>query len=108
MLNEHVNVAIPGGGFQAVEDVAEILAEVILNERAGFEFQRAEVTDGLQFCRRCNSMKFRAISGRQELPECRIVRSGVLFSSSSALALKMTRICYHRQEQHIMASQMMI
>ncbi|SAX85479.1 Uncharacterised protein [Klebsiella pneumoniae] len=77
MLNEHVNVAIPGGGFQAVEDVAEILAEVILNERAGFEFQRAEVTDGLQFCR---EMQFHEIPGniglRQELPECRIVRSG--------------------------------
>jgi hypothetical protein len=51
VLNEHVNVAIPGGGFQAVENVAEILAEIILNERAGFQFQCAEVADGLQLCR---------------------------------------------------------
>jgi hypothetical protein len=63
MLNEHVNVAVPGGGFQAVENVAEILAEVILNERAGFQFQRAEVADGTQFCRECSSIKSRAISG---------------------------------------------
>lgn len=45
MLNEHVNVAIPGGSFQAVENVAEILAEIILDERAGFQLQRAEIAD---------------------------------------------------------------
>ena len=77
MLNEHVNVAIPGGGFQAVEDVAEILAEVILNERAGFQFQRAEVADGLQLCR---EVQLHEIPGnirlRQKLPERSIVRSG--------------------------------
>ncbi|VDA02391.1 hypothetical protein BANRA_05850 [Klebsiella pneumoniae] len=38
MLNEHVNVAIPGGSFQAVENVAEILAEIILNKRADSSF----------------------------------------------------------------------
>jgi hypothetical protein len=63
VLNEHVNVAVTTGGFQAVEDVAEILAEVILNERAGFQFQRAEVADGLQLSGQCNFIKSRAISG---------------------------------------------
>lgn len=77
MLNEHVNVAIPGGSFQAVENVAEILAEIILNKRAGFQFQCAEVADGLQLCR---EVQLHEIPGnirlRQKLPERSIVRSG--------------------------------
>ena len=76
VLNEHVNVAVTTGGFQAVEDVAEILAEVILNERAGFQFQRAEVADGLQLS---GQMQLHKIPGnirlRQELPERGIVGS---------------------------------
>lgn len=86
VLNEYVNVAVTGGGFQAVEDVAEILSEVILNKRAGFQFQCAEVADGLQLCR---EMQLHEIPGnirlRQELPECRIVgcgRGGFLFHRS--------------------------
>lgn len=84
VINEYVNVAIPGGGFQAVEDVAEILTEVILNERAGFQLQCLEVADGLQLCR---EMQLHEIRGniwlRQKLPECRIVgRGGFLFHRS--------------------------
>ena len=29
-----MNIAVAGCSFQAIEDVAEILAEIILNERA--------------------------------------------------------------------------
>ena len=77
MLNEHVNVAVTTGGFQAVEDVAEILAEVILNERAGFQLQRAEVADGLQLCREVDLHEIPGdVRLRQELPECRIVGRG--------------------------------
>lgn len=83
VLNKHVNVAVAAGGFQAIENVAEILAEVILNKRAGFQLQRREVTDGTQFCR---EVQLHKIPGyfrlRQELPECRIVgcrRGGFLF-----------------------------
>jgi hypothetical protein len=80
VLNEHVNVAVTTGGFQAVEDVAEILAEVILNERAGFQFQRAEVADGLQLCGQVQLHKIPGnIRLRQELPERGIVGCGVLF-----------------------------
>ncbi|WP_172952998.1 hypothetical protein [Klebsiella pneumoniae] len=45
---------------------------------------------------------------RQELPERGIVGVGVLFSSSSALALKNDPGMLSQQEQHIMASQMMM
>ncbi|CAB1230128.1 hypothetical protein SFB9_5837 [Klebsiella michiganensis] len=83
VLNKHVNVAVAAGGFQAIENVAEILTEVILNKRAGFQFKCAEVADGLQLCR---EMQLHEIPGnirlRQELPECRIVgcgRGGFLF-----------------------------
>ncbi|EJK88500.1 hypothetical protein UUU_26010 (plasmid) [Klebsiella pneumoniae subsp. pneumoniae DSM 30104 = JCM 1662 = NBRC 14940] len=46
----HVTVSA-GGGFQAVEHVAEILAQVIFDKGAGLQLQRAEVTDGPQFGR---------------------------------------------------------
>ncbi len=72
-----MNISVAGGGFQAVEDVAEILAEIILNERAGLQFQRAEIADGPQLCRQ---MQLHKIPGnlrlRQELPERGIVGCG--------------------------------
>lgn len=45
MLDEHVDIAVARSGFQAVKDVAEILTEIVLNERAEFEFQRGEQVD---------------------------------------------------------------
>ncbi|EOS95574.1 hypothetical protein ETR_07586 [Erwinia tracheiphila PSU-1] len=63
VLDEHVDITITCGGFQAVEDVAEILAEIIFDERAGFQFQRAEIADGGSPAGRWSSIKSRAISG---------------------------------------------
>ena len=72
-----MNISVAGCGFQAVEDVAEILAEIILNERTGLQLQRAEIADCAQFCGQVN---FHEITGnvrlRQELPERGIVWSG--------------------------------
>ena len=77
MLNKHVNVAVAAGGFQAIENVAELLAEVILNKRAGFQLQRREVTDGTQFCREVQLHKIPGyLRLRQELPESRIMGCG--------------------------------
>ena len=77
MLDKHVDISITCSGFEAVEDVAEILAEVILNERTGLQFQRAEIADGAQFCRQMQLHKIpRNIRLRQELPERGIVGSG--------------------------------
>lgn len=74
---EYVNIPVTGGGFQAVEDVTEILAEIILNERAGFQFQRAEIADGPQLCRQMQLHEIPCnIRLRQELPERGIVGSG--------------------------------
>lgn len=74
---EYVNIPITGCGFQAVEDVAEILSEILLNERAGFQFQRTEIADSAQFCRQMQRHKIPGnIRLRQELPERGIVRSG--------------------------------
>lgn len=90
MLDEHVDIIITCSGFQAVEDVAEILAEIILNERAGFEFQRAEIADCTQLCGQVDLQEIPCnIRLRQELPERGIVGGWVCcFSSSSTLALK--------------------
>lgn len=77
VLHKNVNVSIAGRSFQAVEHVAEILAQIILNERAGFQFQRAEIADCAEFRRQVD---FHEIPGnirlRQELPERGIVGSG--------------------------------
>ncbi|KDQ85399.1 hypothetical protein CFSAN000203_19095 [Salmonella enterica subsp. enterica serovar Bareilly str. CFSAN000203] len=86
MFYEYVNIPITGCGFQAVEDVAEILAEILLNERAGFQFQCTEIADGTQLCRK---MQLHKIPGNvrlcQKLTECRVVgsrRSVFLFHQS--------------------------
>ncbi|KMN61263.1 hypothetical protein VK95_23430 [Leclercia sp. LK8] len=54
----------------AAADIAKILAEIILNERAGFKFQRAEIADCAQLC---GQMQLHKIPGnirlRKELPE---------------------------------------
>jgi hypothetical protein len=63
VLNKHVNVAVAAGGFQAIENVAEILAEVILNKRAGFQLQRVRSQMARSSAGRCSSIKSRAISG---------------------------------------------
>lgn len=80
MFHEDMYVPVTCGGFQAVENVAEILAEIILNERAGFQLQCAELADCAQFC---GQMQLHKIPGnirlRQELPERGIVGGGVLF-----------------------------
>ncbi|VFS17879.1 Uncharacterised protein [Serratia liquefaciens] len=52
VLDKHVHVTVSAVvGFQAVEHVAEILAQVIFDKGAGLQLQRAEVTDGPQFGR---------------------------------------------------------
>ncbi|CQG34662.1 Uncharacterised protein [Salmonella enterica subsp. enterica serovar Typhimurium str. DT104] len=86
MFNQDMNISVAGCGFQAVEDVAEILAEIILNKRAGFQFQCTEIADGTQLCRQ---MQLHKIPGNvrlcQKLPECRVVgsrRSVFLFHQS--------------------------
>lgn len=66
--------------FQTVEHVAEILAEIIFNERAGFQLQCAEITDRAQFSGQVDLHKISCnILLRQELPEGGIVgnRRGV-------------------------------
>lgn len=80
MLDEHVNITLAGCGFQAVEDVAEILAQIILNERAGFQLKCAEITDVAQLC---GKVDFHKVPGNfrlgKKLPECCIMgRGGVL------------------------------
>lgn len=74
VFDKYMDVTVAGGGFQAVEDVAEILAEIILNERAGFQFQRGKVADSAQLGRQ---MDLHKIPGNlrlgQELPERGVV-----------------------------------
>ena len=68
MLDEHVNVAITRP-YRAVKGVAEVLAEIVLNERAGFELKRAEIADDAQFCGQVESHKITAkIRLSQKLP----------------------------------------
>ena len=50
MFHKHMNVSVACRCFQAVKHVAEILAEIILNKRAGLQFQRTEIAESAQFC----------------------------------------------------------
>lgn len=77
VLDEHVNVAVSGGGLQAVKDIAEVLPQIILYERARLQLQGAEVAERAQLCR---EMKLHKVPGnlrlREKLPESRVVRRG--------------------------------
>lgn len=42
-LDRNMNISIADSGFQDVENIAEIWAKIVLNERARFQFQRAEI-----------------------------------------------------------------
>lgn len=42
---QNMNISVASRGFQAIKDVTEILTKIILNERAGFQFQRAQIAD---------------------------------------------------------------
>jgi len=76
-----MDITVARRSFQAVEHVAEILAQVILDERAGLELQCAEVANGTQFGR---EVDFRP---GKKLPERGIVRGGrgVFFLHQSGL-----------------------
>lgn len=77
MFDQDMNISVADCSFQAVEDVTEILAEIILDERAGFQLQRAEIADCSQLCWQVDFHKIpRNIRLRQELPERGIVRRG--------------------------------
>lgn len=52
MLNQNMNKSVTGCCFQALQDIAEILANIILNERARFQLQRAEIADRAKFSRK--------------------------------------------------------
>ncbi|SQY58992.1 Uncharacterised protein [Escherichia coli] len=70
-------IGAPPGGFKAVEDVAEILTEIILNERAGLQLQRAEIANGTQLSGQMQLHKIPCnIRLSHKLPECGVVGSG--------------------------------
>lgn len=64
------------GGFQAIEHVAEVLMEVILDKRTGFQFHGTDVTDGTQLCGKENSHEVTGnLRLRQKLAKCGIMGS---------------------------------
>lgn len=75
MLNQHMNVPVAGSSLQAVENVAKVLAQIVFNERAGFQLQSTEVTDSTQLC---GQVQFHKVTGNirlgEKLPESGIVR----------------------------------
>jgi len=81
VLDKHVYVTVSaGGGFQAVEHVAEILAQIIFDKGAGLQLQRAEVTDGPQFGRQMDIHEVAGYFGlRQKLPESGIMGRWIFF-----------------------------
>lgn len=75
----HVTVSA-GGGFQAVEHVAEMLAKVIFDKGAGLQFQRTEVADGAQLSWQMDVHKIAGNLGvHQKLPECGIMGCCMFF-----------------------------
>lgn len=84
VLDEHVNVAVAGGGFQAVKYFAVVGAQTLFHKAAGFELQRAEVADGAKLRRQMQLDKVPGGVGvRQESFEGRIVWNGCHFHSES-------------------------
>jgi len=63
MLDEDVNVAITDSGFQAVKNVAEVLTEIVLDERADSSFSVLRSQMARSSAGRWISIKSRAISG---------------------------------------------
>ncbi|MHA1066457.1 hypothetical protein ACR9GP_21465 [Enterobacter ludwigii] len=83
---EDINIFVAGGGFQAAEHSAELLAETIFNERAGFKYQRAEIAV-------CALVNFQEINGNvRNSPGMTTWGVAVLLLFIS-LALKMTGVC---------------
>lgn len=89
VLNENMDISITGGCFQTVEHVTEILPEIIFNERARFQLQRAEIADRKQLCRQVYIHEIACgIRLCQKLPERRIMRCRIIVFSSSTQTLK--------------------
>lgn len=51
MLDRNMNISVTGSGFEAVEDVAEILTKIFLHERAGFQLQDTQIAHSAKHLR---------------------------------------------------------
>jgi len=77
VFDEHINITTPGRGFKTVEHVAELLTEIIFDERSGFQLLCAEIADGAQTCWQVELHKITGyIRLCQKLSERRIVWRG--------------------------------
>lgn len=77
VFDEHINITTPGRGFKTVEHVAELLTEIIFDERSGFQLLCAEISDGAQTCWQVELHKITGyIRLCQKLSERRIVWRG--------------------------------
>lgn len=94
MLDQHVDVAVAGGGLQAVQHVAVKGPQALFDKAAGLELKRTEVADGAQLSRQ---MHFDEITGRrgmrQEGFEGRIMWNGCHFHSESLKLISGRRRC---------------
>lgn len=58
-----MNLSVAGCGFQAVEDIAEILMEIILKNEPDSSFSVLRLQIARNTAGRCSSIKSRAMSG---------------------------------------------